>query len=97
MARTRLPAADNFRRVVSSCTVHGRSPTDHLLLLRLQADLEQAADGFGAAGLVILADGPIVDVRQQLAGDAQGARWRFPFGGRPRFLGVAVLIDFITS
>jgi hypothetical protein len=27
MARTRLPAADNSRRIVSSRTVHGRSPT----------------------------------------------------------------------
>jgi hypothetical protein len=34
---------------------------DDLFQLRLQPDLDQAADGFGAAGLVVLTSRPPID------------------------------------
>ena len=56
--------------------------------LHPERDLDQAADGLGAAGLVILSGGPIVDVRAHLLRQADGryrilpgrwAAWAFPY------------------
>ena len=65
------------------------------LALRLQPELDKAADGFGTARLIFLACGPGINIRHEFVGPRSVRVGAFPVAGRPRFLGVAFFIDLI--
>jgi hypothetical protein len=51
------------------------------LFLRLEPEVDQAADGFGAGGGVGLTGCPSINIRNEFVGKADGPRWVFPSCG----------------